>query len=211
MREDLIRAKTPFIKFFGGEVLGRNAQPIELLMAKGKKHLTKAEIEERKNSEIKVGSSKLTCPSYVKNDSIAYKKWKEIIKIYKDIDFVSSSDVGLLSRYCMTFSEYENLIKIRKNINILDFNAEDEEEAYKALEEVPEYRVKYILKKIEYILSSDGLLTLESAINKKMDMLIKMEDRLFLNPLAKVKNVPKQVKSEEQPESRWTKFGNRSG
>ena len=111
----------------------------------------------------------------------------------------------------MTFSEYENLIKIRKNINMIDFDAEDEEETYKALEEVPEYRVKYILKKIEYILSSDGLLTLESAINKKMDMLIKMEDRLFLNPLAKVKNVPKQVKSEKQPESRWTKFGNRSG
>ena len=88
----------------------------------------------------------------------------------------------------MTFSEYENLIKIRKNINIIDFDAEDEEETYKALEGVQEYRVKYILKKIEYILSSDGLLTLESAINKKMDMLIKMEDRLFLNPLAKVSN-----------------------
>ncbi len=204
-------AKTPFIRFFGGEVLGRNAQPVELLMAKGKKHLTKAEIEQRKNNEIKVGNSKLTCPSYVKNDSIAYKKWKEIIKIYKDIDFVSSGDVGLLSRYCMTFSEYENLIKIRKNINILDFNAEDEEEIYKAFKEAPEYRVKYILKKIEYILSSDGLLTLESAINKKMDMLIKMEDRLFLNPLAKVKNVPKQVKVEEQAESRWTKFGGRGG
>lgn len=177
-------------------------------MAKGKKHLTKAEIEQRKNNEIKVGNSKLTCPSYVKNDSIAYKKWKEIIKIYKDIDFVSSGDVGLLSRYCMAFSEYENLIKMRKNINILDFNAEDEEEIYEAF---PEYRVKYILKKIEYILSSDGLLTLESAINKKMDMLIKMEDRLFLNPLAKVKNVPKQVKVDEQPESRWGKFSGRSG
>ena len=67
------------------------------------------------------------------------------------------------------------------------------------------------MKKIDYLLSSDGLLTLESAINKKMDMLIKMEDRLFLNPLAKVKNVPKQVKVEEAPESRWTKFGGRSG
>lgn len=191
--------------------MGRNAQPVELLMAKGKKHLTKAEIEQRKNNEIRVGTNKLTCPSYVKSDEIAYKKWKEIIKIYKDIDFVSSGDVGLLSRYCMTFSEYENLIRIRKNINLLDFNAEDEDEIYRAFEDAPDNRVKYILKKVEYILSSDGLLTLESAINKKMDMLIKMEDRLFLNPLAKVKNVPKQVKVEESKESRWSKFGGRGG
>lgn len=187
--------------------MGRNAQPIDLLVANGKKHLTKAEIEKRKQSEIKIGNNKLTCPNFVKNDVIAYKKWKEIIKIYKDIDFVSSGDVGFLARYCMTFSEYENLIKIRKNVNVLDFNAEDEEETYKALEEAPEYRVKYILKKIEYLLSSDGLLTLEAAINKKMDMLIKMEDRLFLNPLAKVKNVPKQPKQEDKPASKWSKFG----
>jgi len=38
------------------------------------------------------------------------------------------------------------------------------------------------------------LLRIETAINKKMDMLIKMQDRLFLNPLAKVKNVPKKEK-----------------
>lgn len=187
--------------------MGRNAQPVDLLVAKGKKHLTKAEIEQRKNSEIKVGNSKLTCPDFVKNDVIAYKKWKEIIKIYKDIDFVSSGDVGFIARYCMTFSEYENLIKMRRNISLLDFNAEDEEEALKALEEVPEYRVNYILKKIEYLLSSDGLLTLEAAINKKMDMLIKMEDRSFLNPLSKIKNVPKQQKEEEKPASKWSKFG----
>ena len=32
--------------------MGRNAQPVDLLVAKGKKHLTKAEIESRKENEI---------------------------------------------------------------------------------------------------------------------------------------------------------------
>lgn len=189
--------------------MGRNAQPVELLKAKGKKHLTKAEIEERKNNEIKVGTSKLTCPSYVKNDAIAYKKWKEIIKIYKDIDFVSSGDTGVLSRYCMTFSEYENLLKIRATVAVLDFNIDEESETSEVLsEDLSERKINNLIRKINFILSTDGLLSLETAINKKMDMLIKMEDRLFLNPLAKVKNVPKQVKVEdEENKSKWSKFG----
>ena len=192
--------------------MGRNAQPVELLMAKGKKHLTKAVVEERKSNEIKVGNNKLMCPSYVKNNAIAYKKWKEIIKIYKDIDFVSSGDVGLLSRYCMTFSEYENLLKIRETMNVLEFDYEEVEDTTEILsEEFTARKINNLIKKINYLLSTDGLLSLETAINKKMDMLIKMEDRLFLTPLSKVKNVPKQVKVEEQPEGRWTKFGGRSG
>lgn len=189
-------------------VLGRNAQPVDLLVAKGKKHLTKAEIEERKNNEIKVGVSKLTCPSFVKNDAIAYRKWKEIIKVYKDIDFVSSGDIGLLSRYCMTFSEYENLLKIRDKLTILDYSFDEVEMTKEILNE--EFNIKQInnlIRKINFLTSTDGLLNIETAINKKMDMLIKMEDRLFLNPLAKVKNVPKQVKDDDTPKSKWSKFG----
>lgn len=192
--------------------MGRNAQPVELLMAKGKKHLTKAEIEQRKNNEIKVGNSKLTCPSYVKNDSIAYKKWKEIIKIYKDIDFVSSGDVGLLSRYCMTFSEYEDLLRKREKVNVLEYDFEEIEMTKEILsEELSIKKLNNLIKKIDFLIATDGVISIDKQIDKKSDMLIKMEDRLFLNPLAKVKNVPKQVKVDEQPESRWSKFGGRSG
>lgn len=186
--------------------MGRNAQPIDLLVANGKKHLTKAEIDFRKKSEIKIGDNKLKCPDFVKNDLIAYKKWKEILKVYKDIDFVSSGDIGLLARYCMSFSEYENLLTIRKNIGSLTFDPEDELDTDEVLSEVmTERRKQQLFKKINYILSTDGLLTMETAINRKMDMLIKMEDRLFLNPLAKIKNVPKAP--EENPkENKFGKF-----
>ena len=178
--------------------MGRNAQPIDILQANGKKHLTKAEIEQRKNNEIKLGDSKLTCPSYVKSNIAAYKKWKEIIKIYKDIDFVSSGDVGLLARYCMTHSEYLSLCDTRNRLNGIQCDWTSYEGMFP--EEFQE--------SIERILTINTDLQLESAINKKMDMLIKMEDRLFLNPLAKVKNVPKQVKQEEETVSKWSKFRN---
>ena len=179
--------------------MGRNAQPIEIVQANGKKHLTKAEIEDRKNAQVQVGNRKLICPSYVKSNVIAYGKWKEIIKIYKDVDFVSSGDSGLLARYCMTHSEYISLCETRNRI--VDLNADWSDYKDVLTEEFQE-SIEHLLK-----LSTD--LSLESAINKKMDMLIKMEDRLFLNPLAKVKNVPKAPV--EKPVSKFAKFGVASG
>lgn len=185
------------MKFLGGGWMpGRHAQPIELLQANGRKHLTKAEIEHRKSSEIKFGDKKLKCPDFVKNDAEAYKKWKEVTKLYKDVDFVASGDAGLLARYCMTFSEYLGLIELKRQVNQAVINWNEYEQFFPL-----DFR-----DGINRILKVDPILQLETAINKKMDMLIKMEDRLFLNPLAKVKNIPPMPKEEEVP-SKFAKFG----
>lgn len=150
----------------------RNAQPIDVLVAKGKKHLTKKEIEDRKKAEIKLGLTdleKLQPPAFVKNDVVAFRCWKKHLEEYIEaakngIEIITTSDAGMLALYCKTYSEYENLIALKKRIE----------------------------KKILL----EDILKLETAINKKMDMLIKMQDRLFLNPLAKVKNVPKKQKED---------------
>jgi phage terminase small subunit len=169
-------------------VLGRNAEPVSLIVAKGKKHLTKAEIESRQRVEIKLGDEKIICPTYIKSNKLAYEKWKEIDKIYKEVDFVSSGDAGLLGRYCMTHGEYLELLKRRSAINNIASDCDDVQE-YIENTEAFDTRVK---SKLLDMISTAAILQLETAINKKMDMLIKMEDRLFLNPLAKVKNIPKQ-------------------
>lgn len=175
--------------------MGRNAQPIDILQANGKKHLTKAEIEQRKKNEIKFGTDNLKCPNFVKNNVVAYKKWKEILKIYKDVDFVSSGDIGLLARYCMSFSEYEDMLEARRKLNDVEIDWSKYENI------VPED----FAESINRLLKLGPLLQIDTAINKKMDMLIKMEDRLFLNPLSKVKNVPKAPK-EEAPKNKFNKF-----
>jgi len=183
---------------------GRNAKPVDLILAEGnKRHLTKAEIEERKSSEIKVGDTKLRCPDYVKTDIEAFKKWKEITKIYKDKDFVSSGDIGMLGRYCKTFSEYQVLLKAYQRTSQIHYDSEKLEEA---MDESDDYFSLKVRRQIKDLFAINGILKIETAINKKMDMLIKMEDRLFLNPLSKVKNVVKD-KKEEVVESKWSRFG----
>lgn len=176
--------------------MSKNAQPIDVLLAKGKKHLTKAEIASRKESEIKLGKDalkRIIAPDYVKNNLIAYDKWKKLIAEYKeaaknDIEILSSTDIEVLAKYCITHSEYLALIDRRNRVDELDFvminygpkdSAKIKGARRKALNEY--YRVEHVLK-------------LETAINKKHDLLIKLEDRLFLNPLAKVRNVPKKEK-----------------
>ena len=62
--------------------MGRSAKPIELLMVEGKKHLTKEEIEERRNSEIRFGDEKLI-PDLLQNHEIPYEKRTEIKKLFR--------------------------------------------------------------------------------------------------------------------------------
>ncbi len=196
--------------------MGRNAKPIELLQAEGRKHLTKQEIENRKESEIHFGDHKLKCPEFVKNDLEAYRKWKEITRLYKGVDFVSSGDAGLLSRYCKSFSEYQDLLASYQRIKEIHYDMKELDEAldssYMDDENQEKRCFSYKVKKqLRDMISVNALLSIEAAINKKMDILIKMEDRLFLNPLSKVKSIPKEKKEEPQ-ESKWAKFGvQRSG
>lgn len=194
----------------GEKVVGRNAKPIDLIMADGnKRHLTKAEIEHRKNTEIRFGNDKLVCPKHIKNNKNAYAKWKELIRLYKDFNFVASGDVGMLGRYCMAYSEYLDLIERRAIINQLSINIEEHYYIEKELKDagVPEKRIEKMIEKYEFILSIGGLIALDKAINAKMDALVKMEDRLFLNPLAKIKNIPKKPPEEEKTELDQNGFG----
>jgi len=177
--------KIPIFKTFGKGVVamgGRNAQPVNLILANGRSHLSKAVIEQRNATQIKTGTKYFRCPDYVKDDVNAYKRWKEVLVIYKDADYVSSGDVGVLARYCMTHSEYLRLLDDRKHLEAL------EADWSKYSDVLPE-ELSY---QIEKILKLNPLLQLETAINKKMDSLLKIEDRTFLNPLAKIKNIPKK-------------------
>ena len=170
--------------------MGRRAQPIEVIKAKGKSHhLTKKEIERRENSKIKISNKKLIIPDFVKNDLIAFGKWKELNTIYEDIDFVTAPDSGELARYCKHYSEYIELMEQRECIK--KFEVDWENYCMQVTE--------FIQDGVNRFLRLDPLMKLEGLINKKSDLLTKLEDRLFLNPVSRIKNVPKKEEEKEDP------------
>lgn len=85
-------------------------QPIELLQAKGKKHLSKAEIEKRKAEEIKVDLVNVEPPKYLtkkQKEMFLDIAWKlEHIKIMTELDEEA------LARYVTTNEEYLKVDKL---------------------------------------------------------------------------------------------------
>lgn len=79
-------------------------QPIELVVARGKKHLTKAEIEERQRTEVKAPADKVTAPSYLTPEQ--KKTFKKIVKELRTIDLISNLDVDALARLVIAQSKY---------------------------------------------------------------------------------------------------------
>lgn len=181
--------------------MGRNAKPVNLHILEGNPNrLTKAQIEARKEAEIHLGDSRLKAPQFVKKDIVAYSKWKECVKIFEGVEFVTSADVGHLARYCKTFSEYLNLLSHRDQIQDMEPFDDDQEKI--VIDEFEHEKgaiwAKKTWQKINYLMSLGGLMSIDKAINAKLAALNAMEDRLFLHPLARVKNVPKKEKQEQK-------------
>ncbi len=79
-------------------------QPIELIKAKGKKHLTKAEIEERERTEVKAPADKVTAPAYL--TASQKKTFKKIVKELRAIDLIANLDVDALARLVIAQEKY---------------------------------------------------------------------------------------------------------
>ena len=97
----------------------KNKEPINLIIAKGKKNLTKKEIMERKNSEIKVVCENVEPPSYLPEE--LKDEFNKIADILKDIGIISDLDVTALGRFLISEYQYEQITtKMLKMENITD-------------------------------------------------------------------------------------------
>lgn len=84
--------------------------PLELQ----KKHLTKAEIEERKNTELKVNllTKVPKVPSYLNEE--ARKIFKKTCKMLIEVNLLTELDIDIIARYSIVTDMY---IKLTKQIN----------------------------------------------------------------------------------------------
>ncbi|MCY8735581.1 phage terminase small subunit P27 family [Bacillus haynesii] len=77
--------------------MARPRQPVDLLLVKGKKNLTKQEIEERRKQEINAPSDKVKAPSYLPKD--LKREFKKIADELKNIEIMTNLDVDALARF----------------------------------------------------------------------------------------------------------------
>ena len=89
--------------------MARPRQPIELVVAKGKKNLTKAEIQERLDNEVKPVDDNITAP-----DFLTQKQKKDFYKIAEQLQklkIMGETDVDALGRYIVANDFYVNAIR----------------------------------------------------------------------------------------------------
>ena len=82
-------------------------QPIELVLLKGKKHLTKAEIEHREKNELKAPTGDCLPPEYLPEKLKA--EFIELSQKLVKIGIMTELDVDLLARYLLSKQAYLGL------------------------------------------------------------------------------------------------------
>ena len=98
--------------------MARPRQPVEVIQAKGSKHLTKAEIKERTESEIKPLDGEIVAPAYLtKKQAEAFYK---IADQLKQLKIMGETDVEALGRYITANDFYINAVKKMRSKNVRD-------------------------------------------------------------------------------------------
>ena len=90
-------------------------QPIELVLAKGSKHLTKAEIKERQSREVKPVTDDIIAPAY-----LSKKQKEEFYRIAGQLEklkIMGETDCDALGRYIAAQSLYEQAVKDLRAVN----------------------------------------------------------------------------------------------
>lgn len=85
-------------------MLARPRQPVDLLLVKGKKHLTKDEIANRRATEVKAPANRVKAPSYLPKD--LKKEFNKLAKELLEIEIMTNLDIDALARFVIAKKMY---------------------------------------------------------------------------------------------------------
>jgi P27 family predicted phage terminase small subunit len=169
--------------------MARPREPIDLIIAKGKKNLTKAEIEQRRNEEVTPCTDDLTPPSYL--TAAEKRRFEKLAGQLTKIKIMGETDVETLARYVSAQTLYE---KATKDLRKLD-------------KEKPE-RGDYDTR--------DDYIVMYDIWAKASETAVKLQDRYFKQATASARELGltissrcklvAPVKDEAPPENKFSKF-----
>lgn len=124
-------------------------QPIQLIQAKGKKHLTKSEIEERTRSEVQPNTDNIKPPKYLTPPQ--KKRFRAIVKDLIALGIMGNTDCDALARYIIAEDMYikitDKLTEAMESSDLYldrdDFDIDEYMVALKAVEKYAGLQDKY--------------------------------------------------------------------
>lgn len=93
----------------GGDTVAGQRMPIELVQARGNKHLTKEEIKTRQASEVQPVTDNIEPPSFLTKKQKS--EFKKIAEQLEKLKIMGETDVDALARYIVANDFYVNSVK----------------------------------------------------------------------------------------------------
>jgi phage terminase small subunit len=141
-------------------------------------HRSKAEKEQRQESEQAVYTGKkFKEHKRVKENQIAHAEFLRLKRLYQSIQYVDALDEQLINRYCLELAQVEPLEKLVEKMEDSIDKCENPGQMVKIYQSIAG--------------------TLKALASKKA-MLLTMEDRLYLNPTARMRSIPKSPPKEKE-------------
>lgn len=163
---------------------GRPSKPVELLIFEGKSHRTKAELKHRLAAENMLKTKENYKESAeVKANLIAHKEFLRLKKLYNKIEYVDALDQQIINRYCLEIANMQRLSALLDKM----------ESQIDVLEEYVDFKPKEL---VDLYRAIAGIL---SKIESSKKLLLAYEDRLYLNPAARLRSIPKESPKKESP------------
>lgn len=150
--------------------------PKPISMATG--HFTKAQIKFREQAEKSLHTGKVFKEhARVKSNPAAHAEFVRLKRLYKNIEYVDALDEQIINRYCLELAQVEPLEqlveKMKDSVDLCETTTQ----------------MSNLYKSIAGVLKS---------LAAKKAMLLTMEDRLYLNPTARMKSIPKKPTKERE-------------
>jgi len=160
---------------------GRIPKPPKLGVLEGNKktRYTKAQLKDMEESQIKLGGKKFEASETIKANPVALKKWKSLIKTYQEYDIDFISD-----------SDSGTI------------------EQYCMSYSWVTYLEKVKAEKVKNKADEEDLADIQKQIDNQVKIMLPLSDRLFLNPVSKIKGLRKKQEPKIDKESKFEKqFG----
>lgn len=93
---------------------GKRRQPINLILANGKKHVSRRVIEERRAQELKVPFTDVEAPDYL--TATQKKEFNMYAEMLLKLDIFTELDVDILAQYCIAHELYLKYSKQIKQV-----------------------------------------------------------------------------------------------
>lgn len=180
--------------------MSRPPKPFQVLQSEKKSHRTKSELNQRKQGEDALSTGvAMKVRSEVKNNPIAYKEFKRVNLLLKNIGKNDAIHELIINRYCMLIAECEDLMNKKEKCYDIILNLDDAFE-----EEIHNVPVDEKAKLIRSYSKTHNdnlklLIALDSQVQTKRRMMLDIEKENIMTIAAALRSIPKSTEKKSNP------------